>query len=101
MTTTVNSNSDVTPRHRRRGLANILQGLTEHDLINLHSAYRAHTPPTDDVTNDDVEWPEQRHRVRRNAVCYNTDTEQVIRNIIRDVHIATYLNGARQRNGYV
>jgi len=108
---------------RRRGMANILGGLSEQDLLTLHQTYRSHTPTTpvdeydvaDDASmardpfsdvsiNDDaavLNRPDSRQRTRRNAICYNADTEQIIRNIVRDVHIATYLNDLKLKNGYV
>jgi len=106
---------------RRRGMANILGGISEQDLLTLHQTYRSHTPTTpveeydatddasrdpfsDVIVNDDaavLNRPDSRQRTRRNAICYNADTEQIIRNIVRDVHIATYLNDLKLKNGYV
>lgn len=103
---------------RRRGMANILGGLSEQDLLTLHQTYRSHAPtspveqydtaddeasrdPFSDVNDAVFNRPDSRQRARRNAICYNSDTEQIIRNIVRDVHIATYLNDLKLKNGYV
>jgi len=101
---------------RRHGMPNVLVGLSELDLLTIHQTYRLYNAPTTavedyDVTDDDasrdqisdvivndaaLSTPDSpRLYTRRNAICYDTDTEQIIR-----IFCNAYVNDLQLRNGH-
>ena len=79
--------------NRRRGMPDVLEGITQDQMLGLHLAYRQNTPPSHSPLLGDVSDEEiftetienlSRFHQRRNAVVYTDSTEQLVRTIVQN-----------------